>query len=601
MSKKAKCWEVFKCNKTECSVYKSKEPACWLISGTHCRDQIQGKFLEKMEMCLDCVVFRANMDVSAMRETIDVVDKQFKEFRVIVEGRDKELENISMELALGLSEVLEALNKIASGDPRVIIPESSENELISKLKQIINKTAKEIGAIVDQSHEFAIGLAEHFDILNRVSKGELTARISESSRDELLIALGKVTNHMIESVSTEINERKKAEEELREKEERENLILRSLPMAFYNVQFSGGSSRFWVSEQIDRISGFPVSKFVEDQTFWVSRIHPEFRNQVIEKYETIYKEGSVAIEYLWQCADGSYRWFSNQAVFLRDEQGDPREIIGTWRDISERKKAEEEIHKLNEELEQRVIERTSQLEAANRELESFSYSVSHDLRAPLRHVIGFVNLLEKEKRSTLDEEGIEYLDIISQSAKRMGNLIDDLLTFSRMGRFEMKKTEVNTEQLVKEVIGELQEEMEGRDIVWKIGELPEVYGDRSMLSLVFTNLISNALKYTRTRVKTEIELGCMQETDTDVFFVRDNGVGFNMKYVDKLFGVFQRLHREEEFEGTGIGLANVQRIVHRHGGKTWAEGSVDEGATFYFSLPKNRRMIYECIEEHFIG
>jgi PAS domain S-box-containing protein len=601
MSKKAKCWEVFKCNKTECSVYKLKEPACWLISGTHCRDQIQGKFLEKMEMCLDCVVFRANMDVSAMRETIEVVDKQFKEFRVIVKGRDKELENISMELALGLSEVLEALNKIASGDPRVIIPESSENELISKLKQIINKTAKEIGAIVDQSHEFAIGLAEHFDILNRVSKGELTARISESSRDELLIALGKVTNHMIESVSTEINERKKAEEELREKEERENLILRSLPMAFYNVQFSGGSSRFWVSEQIDRISGFPVSKFVEDQTFWVSRIHPEFRNQVIEKYETIYKEGSVAIEYLWQCADGSYRWFSNQAVFLRDEQGDPREIIGTWRDISERKKAEEEIHKLNEELEQRVIERTSQLEAANRELESFSYSVSHDLRAPLRHVIGFVNLLEKEKRSTLDEEGIEYLDIISQSAKRMGNLIDDLLSFSRMGRFEMKKTEVNTEQLVKEVIGELQEEMEGRDIVWKIGELPEVYGDRSMLSLVFTNLISNALKYTRTRVKTEIELGCMQETDTDVFFVRDNGVGFNMKYVDKLFGVFQRLHREEEFEGTGIGLANVQRIVHRHGGKTWAEGSVDEGATFYFSLPKNRRMIYECIEEHFIG
>jgi PAS domain S-box-containing protein len=601
MSKKVKCWEVFKCNKTECSVYKSKEPACWLISGTHCRDQIQGKFLEKMEMCLDCVVFRANMDVSAMRETIEVVDKQFKEFRAIVKGRDKELENISMELALGLSEVLEALNKIASGDPRVIIPESSENELISKLKQIINKTAKEIGAIVDQSHEFAIGLAEHFDILNRVSKGELTARISESSRDELLIALGKVTNHMIESVSTEINERKKAEEELREKEERENLILRSLPMAFYNVQFSGGTSRFWVSEQIDCISGFPVSKFVEDQTFWVSRIHPEFRNQVIKKYGTIYKEGSVAIEYLWQCADGSYRWFSNQAVFLRDEQGDPREIIGTWRDISERKKAEEEIHKLNEELEQRVIERTSQLEAANRELESFSYSVSHDLRAPLRHVIGFVNLLEKEKRSTLDEEGIEYLDIISQSAKRMGNLIDDLLTFSRMGRFEIKKTEVNTEQLVKEVIGELQEEMEGRDIFWKIGELPEVYGDRSMLSLVFTNLISNALKYTRTRAKTEIELGCMQETDTDVFFVRDNGVGFNMKYVDKLFGVFQRLHREEEFEGTGIGLANVQRIVHRHGGKSWAEGSVDEGATFYFSLPKNRRMIYECIEEHFIG
>ena len=601
MRKKVKCWEVFKCDKKECSVYKLKKLECWLISGTHCRDEIQGKFLEKMEMCLDCMVFRANMDVSAMRETIEVVDKQFKEFRVIVEGRDQELEDISMELALGLSEVLEALNKIASGDPRVSIPEDSQTELITKLKQIINKTAKEIGTIVDQSHEFAIGLAEHFEILNRVSRGELNARISEASQDELLKALGRVTNEMIESVATEINERKKAEAELREKEERENLILRSLPMAFYNMQFFGDTSRFWVSEQIVRISGFPVSKFIEDQSFWTSRIHPDFRNQVIEKYETIYQKGTVAIEYLWQCADGSYRWFINQAVLLRDEKGDPREIIGTWRDISERKQAEKEIKRLNEELEQRVIERTAQLEAANKELEAFSYSVSHDLRAPLRHVIGFVNLLEKEKRSTLDEEGIEYLDLISESAKRMGNLIDDLLTFSRMGRFEMKKTEVNTEQLVKEVMGELHEEMEGRDIVWKNGELPEVYGDRSMLRLVFMNLISNALKYTRTRSKTEIELGCVQEADTDVFFVRDNGVGFNMKYVDKLFGVFQRLHREEEFEGTGIGLANVQRIVHRHGGKTWAEGSVDEGATFYFSLPKNRRMIYEYSEQHFIG
>jgi len=601
MRKKVKCWEVFKCDKKECSVYKLKKLECWLISGTHCRDEIQGKFLEKMEMCLDCMVFRANMDVSAMRETIEVVDKQFKEFRVIVEGRDQELEDISMELALGLSEVLEALNKIASGDPRVSIPEDSQTELITKLKQIINKTAKEIGTIVDQSHEFAIGLAEHFEILNRVSRGELNARISEASQDELLKALGRVTNEMIESVATEINERKKAEAELREKEERENLILRSLPMAFYNMQFFGDTSRFWVSEQIVRISGFPVSKFIEDQSFWTSRIHPDFRNQVIEKYETIYQKGTVAIEYLWQCADGSYRWFINQAVLLRDEKGDPREIIGTWRDISERKQAEKEIKRLNEELEQRVIERTAQLEAANKELEAFSYSVSHDLRAPLRHVIGFVNLLEKEKRSTLDEEGIEYLDLISESAKRMGNLIDDLLTFSRMGRFEMKKTEVNTEQLVKEVMGELHEEMEGRDIVWKNGELPEVYGDRSMLRLVFMNLISNALKYTRTRSKTEIELGCVQEADTDIFFVRDNGVGFNMKYVDKLFGVFQRLHREEEFEGTGIGLANVQRIVHRHGGKTWAEGSVDEGATFYFSLPKNRRMIYEYSEQHFIG
>src|SRR3972149_5167503 len=236
MKKKVKCWKVFACNEQECPVYGSGELNCWLIPGTHCRDEIQGRFIEKMEMCLGCEVFKVNMDVSSMEKTVGIIDTQFKEFRAIVEGRDKELEDISMELSLGLSEALEALNKIASGDPRVRISEVSENELIAKLKQVVNISAKEIGTIVDQSHEFAIGLAEHFDILNRVSKGALSARITEDSQDELLRVLGKVTNQMIESVSREINERKKAEEGLREKEAREALLLFSLPMAFYRSE-----------------------------------------------------------------------------------------------------------------------------------------------------------------------------------------------------------------------------------------------------------------------------------------------------------------------------------------------------------------------------
>ena len=259
-------------------------------------------------------------------------------------------------------------------------------------------------------------------------------------------------------------------------------------------------------------------------------------------------------------------------------------LYAVFRDITERKRAEAAIQKLNADLERRAAD----IEAANKELEAFTYSVSHDLRAPLRHVIGFTDLLQAGAASALDEKSRHYLTTIGDSAKRMGTLIDDLLAFSRVGRAELQRGAFSLEQTIKEALRELRQEMEGRDIVWKIAPLPEVQGDSSLLRLAWVNLISNAVKYTRTRPRAEIEIGCDSSQDhKTVFFIRDNGVGFDMKYVDKLFGVFQRLHRAGEFEGTGIGLANVRRIVHRHGGRTWAEGVVDSGATFYFSLPKS--------------
>jgi PAS domain S-box-containing protein len=281
-------------------------------------------------------------------------------------------------------------------------------------------------------------------------------------------------------------------------------------------------------------------------------------------------------------ADGTRVVVASRWSLRRNEQESPIAILETNNDITERKRGEEEVRKLNQEL----GKRTTELETINKELEAFAYSISHDLRAPLRHMVGFAELLQKNAASILDEKGRRYVMMILESAKRMGILIDDLLSFSRIGRAETRDTMVSLEQVVKEIQSEVLQETDGRKIAWKVGPLPALYGDRSMLKLALVNLISNAVKFTRTRARPEIEIGCSEKRkDGVVLFIRDNGVGFDMKYVNKLFGVFQRLHRTEEFEGTGIGLATVQRIIHRHGGRVWAEGLVDSGATFYLSLP----------------
>jgi len=298
-------------------------------------------------------------------------------------------------------------------------------------------------------------------------------------------------------------------------------------------------------------------------------------------YEQVFREGLVQdYELEIRHRDGHVTPVVYSASVYRDEAGDVIGVFAAAREISERKRAEGEIRKLNEGLERRAAE----LQATNRELEAFTYSVSHDLRGPLRHIDGFSKLLLEEYSADLPEGARRYLSRIRDGTRRMGMMVDELLNLTRVGRKELGMQLTGLSSLLEEAIRDLEPEMAGREIEWRIGKLPFVECDPALVKQVFANLLSNALKFTRPRERAVIEAGETTQDGRAVIFVRDNGVGFSMKYVDKLFGVFQRLHRPEDFEGTGIGLATVQRIVHKHGGRVWAEGELNKGATFYFTL-----------------
>lgn len=328
------------------------------------------------------------------------------------------------------------------------------------------------------------------------------------------------------------------------------------------------------SPAVTGILGWSVEEFLAMP--YMEQIHPDDRASAMEEVRR-QAEGQKVMHYecRFRHKDGSWRLLAWRSAPYGGF------MYATARDVTEARRAEQQIRTLNNVLAQRAV----QLESANKELEAFSYSVSHDLRAPLRHVQGYVEMLDREAQGGLSEKGRRFLRTIADAAREMGTLIDDLLSFSRMGRTEMRETEVEPGPLVEEVRRNLAPDAAGREIRLTVAPLPRVRADAAMLRQVLVNLLGNAVKYTRKRPVAEIEVGCAgMEDDRVIFFVRDNGAGFDMKYADKLFGVFQRLHRADEFEGTGIGLANVRRIIGRHGGRTWAEGRPDGGATFYFTL-----------------
>jgi len=388
-------------------------------------------------------------------------------------------------------------------------------------------------------------------------------------------------------VMMDVTTRKLAEEDLRYQLEFTSAITANLAEGLYVVDRGGRIS--YMNAAAEELLGWRLSDLEGRNA--EELIHGPGSDARSVPRKSIVAEvldsGSAVLnhEELFTRSDGSTFPILCSIAPMLDNRDQVERAVVVFHDITDRKQAEEEIRRLNSDLERRVLARTAQLQAANHELEAFSYSVSHDLRAPFRHIVGFADLLEKRIGDTLDASGKHYLTTIAQSAKYAGTLVDNLLSFSQMGRTEMRNMAVDMNLLLDEVMADVAQEADGRSIGWTIAPLPQVEGDASMLRLAMRNLVSNAVKYTRNAPAAAIEIGTMPGERETIFFVRDNGVGFDMRYVGKLFGVFQRLHRAEEFEGTGIGLANVQRIIQRHGGRVWAEGEPGVGATFYFSVP----------------
>ncbi len=377
-------------------------------------------------------------------------------------------------------------------------------------------------------------------------------------------------------------QRRQAEEALLSSEERYRSLVELSPDAFFvviedHIAFVNSAAvKLFGAGNPQNLIGRPIRDLVAPH-HW-----RRFQQRVLRSRE----EGKPVpfVEHRMQRVDGGEVDVEVAAAPLVFSGSPAAQLIA--HDISDRKRADEEIRRLNVELEKRVAERTAELEAANKELEAFSYSVSHDLRAPLRHIEGFVEILVSTKAESLDDESQKHLATIADSARQMGRLIDDLLTFSRTARAELRKTKMSLDELVRGCIRDLQQETANRQIEWLVANLPEVFADPALLRQVLFNLLGNALKYTRPRELARIEVGCETRPEEYVISVRDNGVGFDPRYAHKLFGVFQRLHRAADFEGTGVGLANVRRIISRHGGRTWAEGELDKGARFFFTLPR---------------
>jgi PAS domain S-box-containing protein len=426
------------------------------------------------------------------------------------------------------------------------------------------------------------GQIRHFETIRVRKDGQpihvsLTVSPIKNSRDEII---------GISSIARDITERQRAQAAL--EEHAATLREQSQMLDLANIMARDLQDRviLW-NAGMEKMYGWAKAEALGRVS------HELFRTCFPQPLETIrqtlFRDGHWEGELVHRRKEGDPLFVASQWIVHRDPAGKPIAILEVNNDVTGRKSAEEQVLRLNSELEQRVRDRTAELTSANQEMEAFTYSVAHDLRAPLRHIDAFARILDEDFATNLPPDARHYLENIRAGSRNMSRLVDDLLNLARVGRHELKRRATPLKEIVGQVIADLKSETQGRSIEWHVEPLPTVQCDPGLMKQVFANLLSNAVKYTRPRSIAVIEVGLQKHNGEPIVFVRDNGVGFSMKYADKLFGVFQRLHRAEEFEGTGVGLATVDRIIRKHGGSVWAEAETDKGATFYFTLEHEHR------------
>ena len=589
MAENKKCWELLKCGEKKCPAYESEEKYCWLLAGTRCHREIQGDFLGKMEVCIACDVFRTNLDVTAMKASCKAISGQFLQMRNALEARDRELENISLEMALGLSEVFEALGKISSGDPLVRIPEDSSLELISKLKQLVNKTAENMGEMVDLSHEFAMGLAEHFDVLHRVTRGDLKARVRGESSVEILESLKNETNRMIRSVDSEINERKRLMADHRRSEEKYRILVDNIQDGLFIIQ---DKKILFANDALARMLGYPLEEILGIE--FQELLAPEDLNMVEDRYKRRQAGESVPKEYELRLLhrDEKTLVYANMNADIIP-YGESIASIGTIKDITERKLADIE----KRELEIR-LQRSEKMEAIG----TLAGGVAHDLNNILSGIVTYPELLLMD----LPEESPlrKPINTIQKSGERAAAIVQDLLTLARRGAAAEEIVDLNrivNEYLLSPEYDLLLSFHSGAEIEAKLAkDLLCIMGSPVHLSKTVMNLISNAVEAMpdggKVLVSTENRYvdrpvkgfdHVKKEGDYVVFKVSDAGVGISTQDMKQIFEPFYT-KKVMGRSGTGLGMAVVWGTVKDHGGYIDVQSLEGKGTVFSLYFPACR-------------